>query len=100
LRRTGLTRLARAAKHSALPLELRRWAGRQLKLAATKRNGFAVAYAVLVLRDALQWELDQQELDAVEVAAFEDSALAQEQAAWVVRNGLACGSPMFYGTAA
>lgn len=88
LRRTGMRRLRIALASRYLPADLRAWAKRQYGLALKKRNPWAVAYIVLILRDVVEWESVHDPLEAEERKAL-DEALAQEQAAWVRRNTLA-----------
>jgi hypothetical protein len=87
LRRTGLRRLRIALASRHLPADLKKWATRQFGLALKKRNPWAVAYIVLILRDVVEWEASHDELDAEERRALEE-AVAQEQAEWVRKNTL------------
>lgn len=88
LRRTGLGRLRIALASRYLPADLRQWAKRQFALALKKRNPWAVAYLVLVLRDVVEWERDQEEVDPSDLERFEASALEQAQAEYVRHHTL------------
>lgn len=88
LRRTGLRRLRIALSNRYLPADLRKWAHRQFERAVKKRNPWAVAYVVLILRDVVEWESIHDPLESEERKAL-DEALVQEQAAWVRRNTMA-----------
>lgn len=87
LRLTGLRRLRLACASRYLPTDLRTWARRQLAKAeaAGPRAAWAVAYAVLVLRDAAEWETAH---DGEAAAA---SALEEVQAEWVEAHTLEAG---------
>jgi hypothetical protein len=89
LKATGVRRLQRAVRSSRVPAELRDWGKRQLVKAIKANNPWPVAYAVLVLRDAAEWEAAHDAIDDVEIAAFADSPLAQMQAEWVEHHTLA-----------
>lgn len=83
LRQSGMRRLRRALRSRYLPADLKAWATRQFTLALKKRNPWAVAYLVLVLRDVVEWESAHDADDSDALRAFEASALEQAQAEWV-----------------
>jgi len=87
LRRTGMRRLRIALASRYLPADLKAWAKRQYGLALKKRNPWAVAYIVLILRDVVEWESAHDPLETEERKALTE-AMAQEQAAWVRRQTL------------
>jgi hypothetical protein len=82
LQATGMQRLVLACRNRHLPAELRRWAGRQhaAALRSTSPDAWvAVAFAVLTLRDAVEWEAAHDEQltareaeDARSTAAYAD----------------------------
>jgi hypothetical protein len=58
LRATGLVRVRLLLEDGYLPDELHRWAERQLAKAVKSSNPWSIAYLVLVLQDAAEWEAD------------------------------------------
>jgi hypothetical protein len=58
LRATGLARVRLLLEDGYLTDELHRWAERQLAKAVKTSNPWSVAYLVLVLQDAAEWEAD------------------------------------------
>jgi len=81
LKAHGMGRLQRACRSRHLPADLRKWAQRQLALAMKSPNALAVAYAVLVLRDAAEWEAAHEadeSLDACVTGSFGDARASGE----------------------
>jgi len=81
LRANGMVRLQLATRNRHVPAELRAWARRQLVKAVKQHNPWAVAYAVLSLREAAAWEMahaEDESLDAMMTASFGDARATGE----------------------
>lgn len=89
LRATGIARVRLLLEDGYLPDELHRWAERQLAKAVKSKNPWSLAYLVLVLQDAAEWEADHDAYGDVGTAAAQAStdAYADHRATGVFDGG-------------